>query len=158
MSKNSSATHEEIAELGALLDGPVGKLELDRRELAAALLSARARGEILAAANKAGVGVRELARRLGVSAAAVSRHLRSDGDMRLSTAALFADALGYEWRFALVPLAVPEQAQSNSGHRLVCINSLRFEVEEAPALPGTTREGGRRSGAQNSEELQQLAA
>lgn len=72
MSKISSATLQEIAELRDLLGGPVRKLEVDHRDLAIAVLTGRARGEILAAAKAAGVGVRELARRLGVSAAAVS--------------------------------------------------------------------------------------
>jgi DNA-binding transcriptional ArsR family regulator len=63
----------------------------------------RIRGQIRAAADKAHVGVRELAKRLGVSPAAVSRHLRSDGDIRVSTAVLFARALNMRWENALVP-------------------------------------------------------
>ena len=129
MSKISSATPEEMAELRALLGGPVRRLEVDHRDLAVAVLTGRARGEILAAAKEAGVGVRELARRLGISAAAVSRHLRSEGDMRLSTAALFADALGHEWRLGLVPLAAPQHERRNSEH------GVTFEVEETPTLP-----------------------
>jgi AcrR family transcriptional regulator len=150
MSKISSATCEQNPDLRSLLGGPVRKLELDHREVAAAVLSARARGEIVAAAKEAGVGVRELARRLGVSAAAVSRHLRSDGDMRLSTAALFADALGYEWQLALVPLTTSLHDRRNSER------CLEFEVDEAPTLSTAERRFERSPGVHDQE--QQLAA
>jgi AcrR family transcriptional regulator len=137
MSKISSPTSEEIAELGALLGGPVRKVQVDPSDLAVAVLTGRARGEILAAAKEAGIGVRELARRLGVSAAAVSRHLRSEGDMRLSTAALFADALGYEWRLALVPSAAAQHDRKNFEH------FVTFQLEHAAEPPGAKRKGGR---------------
>src|SRR6516162_10444928 len=116
MSKSSLPTPQCDADLDALLGGKVGELNPDLADTAIAVLTARTRGEIVTAASEAGVGVRELARRLGVSAAAVSRHLRSEGDMRLSTAALFADALGHEWRLGLVPLAAPQHERRNSEH------------------------------------------
>jgi len=145
MSKTSSATPEEIAELRALLGGPVRKVEVDHRDLAVAVLTGRARGEILAAAREAGVGVRELARRLGVSPAAVSRHLRSDGDMRLSTAAIFADALGCEWRLALVPLAAPQHDRRYPEH------GITVEVDEARTLPGAKARSSRVRSVDNQD-------
>jgi DNA-binding transcriptional ArsR family regulator len=62
----------------------------------------RIRAQLQAAAAKAGVGVRELAARLKVSPSAVSRHLRSDGDIRVSTAVLLAGALDMKWEMKLV--------------------------------------------------------
>jgi AcrR family transcriptional regulator len=150
MSKTSSATLQELAELRDLLGGPVRKLEVDHRDLAIAVLTGRARGEILAAAKEAGVGVRELARRLGVSAAAVSRHLRSEGDMRFSTAAIFADALGHEWRLALVPLAARQRDRKNSEHYIT------FEVEEAHTLPAAKGKRGRANSADDQDIYQEL--
>lgn len=61
----------------------------------------RVRGLLLEAAQAKGVGVREIARRLNVSPAAVSRQLRADGDMRISTAAMLAHAIGQSWKIEL---------------------------------------------------------
>src|SRR5215472_12081205 len=103
MSSNSSRIDaKELAELAALLGETVKSApEVREDDLGIATFTGRVRGEILAAAREDGAGVRELARRLGVSPAAVSRHLRSEGDLRLSTAFLFASALGREWIFEL---------------------------------------------------------
>jgi DNA-binding transcriptional ArsR family regulator len=143
MSKVSSPTLQCDAELDTLLGGPVGELKPDLSDIAIAVLTARARGEILAAAREAGVGVRELARRLGVSPAAVSRHLRSEGDMRLSTAALFACALGLEWRIRLVRSGASHNEKIDPGQ------GLSFEISESYASP--TVSTARRASAHETE-------
>jgi transcriptional regulator with XRE-family HTH domain len=95
---------DDEAALLALVGGKVAQVPLiEPADLEVAVGLGRVRGQILAAAKEEGVGVRELARRLKVSAAAVSRQLRSESDMRLSTAILLAHALGRQWHFALSP-------------------------------------------------------
>ena len=61
------------------------------------------RRQVLSAAREDGVSTREIARRLGVSAAAVSRQLRSDHDLRVSTVVLLARALDRRWSLTLKP-------------------------------------------------------
>lgn len=84
-----------------MLGHAAGQINVDERDLAVAVLVGRARGLLLQAMATAGVGVRELARRLHVSPSAVSRHLRSEGDMRLSTAVMLADGLDQRWELSL---------------------------------------------------------
>ncbi|OJX68066.1 MAG: hypothetical protein BGO92_05240 [Magnetospirillum sp. 64-120] len=72
----------------------------DDMEVASA--TRRIRAQLQAAAAKAGLGVRDLAKRLKVSPSAVSRHLRSEGDIRVSTAVLLAGAMGMKWEMTLV--------------------------------------------------------
>lgn len=71
-------------------------------DMAVATATRRIRAQLQAAAAKAGIGVRELANRLTVSPSAVSRHLRSEGDIRVSTAVLLAGAMGMRWEMTLV--------------------------------------------------------
>jgi DNA-binding transcriptional ArsR family regulator len=144
MSKSSLPTPQCDADLDALLGGKVGEINPDLADTAIAVLTARTRGEIVTAASEAGVGVRELARRLGVSAAAVSRHLRSEGDMRLSTAALFASALGLEWRIKLVRSGVSHNEKIDAEQR------LSFEFSEGEASPPSSLT--RRSSAREKKE------
>jgi plasmid maintenance system antidote protein VapI len=105
MSRSSSPTssHEDDdAAVLALAGGKVTKApQIDPSDLEIAVALGRVRGQILAAAKRDGIGVRELARRMEISASAVSRQLRSEGDMRFSTAILFARALGRRWHFSL---------------------------------------------------------
>lgn len=70
-------------------------------EVAAATLMQRARGALAEALANDKVSVRELARRLNVSPAAVSRMMNSEGDVRLGTLAVCAHALGREWTMEL---------------------------------------------------------
>ena len=72
------------------------------------------RAQLLAAAKAEGVSTREMARRLGVSAAAVSRQLRSDRDLRVSTAVLLARALNRHWSVQLGKRGQPSP-QANLG-------------------------------------------
>jgi DNA-binding transcriptional ArsR family regulator len=107
LSQTDSLTREELDEM---LGHAAGEIGLDERDLAVAVVVGRARGLLQQAMSTAGVGVRELARRLKVSPSAVSRHLRSEGDMRLSTAVMLADGLDRRWELGLVekqPHAAP---------------------------------------------------
>lgn len=90
-------------ELAALTGGafvPNHTVVADDVEVASA--TRRIRAQLQAAAAKAGLGVRDLAKRLKVSPSAVSRHLRSEGDIRVSTAVLLAGAMGMKWEMTLV--------------------------------------------------------
>jgi DNA-binding transcriptional ArsR family regulator len=111
MSNNLSQTDSPAPdELDEMLGHAAGPIDVDERDLAVAVLVGRARGLLLQAMATAGVGVRELARRLKVSPSAVSRHLRSEGDMRLSTAVMLADGLDQRWELSLTekqPHVVP---------------------------------------------------
>ncbi len=86
-----------IALLGADAATPIRDPEAE--DVAGVLGTIRA--QLLAAAREEGVSTREMARRLGVSAAAVSRQLRSDRDLRVSTAVLLARALNRRWHVQL---------------------------------------------------------
>jgi DNA-binding transcriptional ArsR family regulator len=100
----TSSPEDDDAALAALVGGKVTQApQIDPSDLEVAVAVGRVRGQILAAAKKEGIGVREIARRLKISASAVSRQLRTEGDMRFSTAILFARALGWRWRFSLSP-------------------------------------------------------
>ena len=102
MSKTS--THEtelpdeELTELlGSGNTAPIRDAEAE--EIADVLGAIRR--QLLAAAREEGVSTREMARRLGVSAAAVSRQLRSNHDLRVSTVVLLARALKRGWHVDL---------------------------------------------------------
>ena len=102
MSKTSTHNPEPLDEALVALVG-AGTAEPARdaeaEDIAGALGTIRA--QLLAAAREKGVSTREMARRLGVSAAAVSRQLRSDRDLRVSTAVLLARALDRRWSVQL---------------------------------------------------------
>ncbi|MCX7381136.1 MAG: LacI family DNA-binding transcriptional regulator [Alphaproteobacteria bacterium] len=59
------------------------------------------RAQLIAAMEADGVSIRELARRAGVSPAAVSRQLGQEKDMLIGTSTLLAHYLGREWRQTL---------------------------------------------------------
>lgn len=102
MSNSLSPLDDVDAKVRAeLLQGGFDAPEIDPTELLTAAVSGCVRGQILAAMNEDHVGVRELARKLGVSPSAVSRQLRSEGDIRISTAVILAHALGREWKMIL---------------------------------------------------------
>jgi hypothetical protein len=98
MTDQQELTHEEALEL---FGAPVEAIEPDSGELELSLVLNRIRALLMHAANHEGVGVNELATRLGVSPSVVSRLFRSESDMRVSTAVEWAHALGYVWDFNL---------------------------------------------------------
>lgn len=93
---------EGEAALNELAGGRIEKpLIVDAVDLMIASTARDVRGQILAEAQTQDVGVRELARRIGVSPSAVSRHLRAEGDFRISTAVIFANALNCNVRVTI---------------------------------------------------------
>jgi transcriptional regulator with XRE-family HTH domain len=84
----------DIERLTAEMGGCPGDIERDADTDAVIRKLQELRAGILEAMQADGVSVRELARRRGVSAAAVSRALAGAGDMHIGTAVLLARALG----------------------------------------------------------------
>lgn len=76
----------------------------DEIEIALALITIRE--QLSTAAKEEGMGVNKLASCLQVSPSVVSRLLKSEGDMRVSTAVLFARAVNRSWRLVLERSAV----------------------------------------------------
>ena len=87
--------------------------EINEESLEAASLAAHVRGLLAEATHQDKVSVTELARRLKVTKSAVSRHLHADGDMRLSTMAMFARALGRKFIVELRFDANSDQPKGN---------------------------------------------
>ena len=115
-------TDMPLDDIAALLGGPVEPVVPDPDELAILLAVQRIRGLLLEAAQRDGVGVNQLASRLKVSPSAVSRVLRSEGDMRVSTAVLFALALGRQWAFTLSSKGADKaSAEAGRSTRVQCL-------------------------------------
>jgi transcriptional regulator with XRE-family HTH domain len=102
MPSSQTISQDDSDVLYSLLGGQVLRPpEFDSVDVLIGTSVRRVRGQILAEAAAQGVGVRELARRTNVSPSAASRYLRSEGDMRVSTAVIFAHALSCTWQFVL---------------------------------------------------------
>lgn len=101
---SNSFSQTEISEMTDLLTefGSAREtIDFDHDSESIAVLTGRIRGQLLEAISTDKVSLGELARRLRVSKSAVSRHLRGDGDLRISTAVLLAKALGRHWAITL---------------------------------------------------------
>lgn len=85
------------AQVAELFGEPVKPTPVDEDEMQVALVLRQIRSLLAEAADSEKVGVTELASRLNVSPSVVSRMLRSEGDMRVSTAVMWAQALGRVW-------------------------------------------------------------
>jgi len=105
---------EKDDELAELMGGDFEALNISAEERIIAGLLASVRGQIVAAMSADSIGVRQLSRRLGISGAAVSRHLNAEGDMRFSTAALLAHALQRHWEINLLSNQATIPRTSNS--------------------------------------------
>lgn len=140
MSHSSSQTDlPDPADFSFLGDGPVETPKVDPvgRELGA--LTQSVRGQITAAMKADGVGVRDLARSLDVSPAAISRFLRSAGDLKISTAVLLAHALGRKWNVELIG-AVDSSASDRRNFR---VEAPRASLEDdSSRLASTTGAAG----------------
>lgn len=101
MQREPETTHPSDEEMRELFGSPARAIEVDEDELEIVLLCKHVRHELFERAMQLGVGVNDLARKLNVSPAVVSRFFSNEGDMRLSTAVLFARALDCEWTFTL---------------------------------------------------------
>ncbi len=84
-------------ETAELFGGEVTPIQPDQDELEVQIALRTIRDHLMATAERDKVGVNQLARRLSISPSAVSRFLGGDGDVRLSTAVLYARALGCRW-------------------------------------------------------------
>lgn len=89
------------AEIAEMFGGQAQAIETDPDEMAVAAALMRMRGLLREAAENDDVRVGQLADRLNVSPSVVSRMLRSEGDMKVSTAVLWARALGKVWHLTL---------------------------------------------------------
>lgn len=89
------------AEAAEIFGGEVGTIDPNPDELAVDLVLREIRDLIMCAAQEGGVGVNQLAKRLDIAPSSVSRFLGGEGDMRVSTAVLYARALGRVWDFSL---------------------------------------------------------
>ena len=130
MSKTSTHNPEPLDEelielLGAGIAAPIRDEEAE--EIAGVLGTIR--GQLLAAAKVDRVSTREMARRLGVSAAAVSRQLRSDRDLRVSTAVLLARALKRHWN---IELGTPRPSTWQTNVEVVQLGAPFSRLEEPP--------------------------
>lgn len=131
MSKNLSpmsdvSPYGDLADLG---DGPFEEPNIDAVDRTIAVLVGQLRGQISAAMKADGVGVRELARLLDVSPSAVSRHLNSEGDIRVSTAVLLAHALKRHWQIFLT------NNTAETGHLRNYASAPFASLESGPPQP-----------------------
>lgn len=97
--EDRTALQAVLTEFGAAANVHLIHAEAD--EVAAATLLRRARSVLAEALANDKVSLRELARRIGVSPAAVSRVMNSDSDLQLGTLAVYAHAVGREWTLAM---------------------------------------------------------
>ena len=107
MSDDIGITQQEALEM---FGPPVEPIPPDEKELEVAMLLQTIRLLLSEATEEDNVGVNQLALRLGESPSVVSRMLRSEGDMRVSTAVLCAHALGRIWDIKLRKAHAPHGA------------------------------------------------
>ena len=90
-------------EIPEIFGGEAQPIKVDAQELEVSLALQSIRVQLLEVAEKAKVGTVQLAGRLGIAPSAVSRFLGGEGDMKVSTAVLYARALGHRWELFLKP-------------------------------------------------------
>lgn len=98
MNSEASLSHEEAAEFFGVAVEPVPP---DEQEIEIGIVLRTIRAMLVEAAQEEEVGNNQLASRLKISPSVVSRLLRSEGDMRVSSAVLCAHALGRSWSLNL---------------------------------------------------------
>jgi Helix-turn-helix len=103
------------AETARLFGGQVEEIHPEDDLLEVQLALRTIRDHLLSVAERDGVGVNQLARRLDISPSSVSRFFSSDGDIRVSTAVLYARALGCYWDFELSGDAACTANRNHSG-------------------------------------------
>ena len=103
------------AETARLFGGQVVEIHPEDDLLEVQLALRTIRDHLLSVAERDGVGVNQLARRLDISPSSVSRFFSSDGDIRVSTAVLYARALGCYWDFKISGDAACTADQNHSG-------------------------------------------
>lgn len=105
-------TLDEIAEM---FGGEAGDITPDAEELEVTLALQSIRSQLIELAERQKVNGSRLARRLHISPAAVSRTLGGESDMKVSTAVLYARALGHRWDITLVPDGACQHTGNHSG-------------------------------------------
>ena len=100
---SESKTDLSQAEIIEMFGGEAGAVEVNADEVEVSLALQALRAQLLEAAEKMHVGINQLSRRLHISPSAVSRFLGGEGDMKVSTAVLYARALGQRWGIFLTP-------------------------------------------------------
>lgn len=115
MNNETSISHEEAAELFGVAVEPVPP---DEQEVEIALVLRTIRAMLVEAAQEDEVGNNQLAYRLKIFPSVVSRLLRSEGDMRVSSAVICAHALGRSWS-----LRLHKRCSSNLHERTSVLNA-----------------------------------
>jgi DNA-binding transcriptional ArsR family regulator len=103
----SQIEQTELDELRRAFGEIEGEPEIDADQRESAAFLAHIRGLLAEATHEEKASVSTLAKLLGISKAAVSHHLRSEGDIRASTMWSFAKALNRRWKIDLVPVTQP---------------------------------------------------
>lgn len=124
----------DLADLRRLFGEVSDTPQVDTDERDCARFIAHIRGLLAEATHEERMSVVNLAKALGTSKAAVSRHLRSDGDIRASTMWQFAKALNRKWKIELEPI----EANTRYGHNFFAptpISRSSFSSPSEVVLP-----------------------
>jgi transcriptional regulator with XRE-family HTH domain len=121
------------AETIALFGGVAPNIESNNDEREVQLALRTVRDCLLETAERDNVGVNQLAKRLDISPSSVSRFFSSEGDIRVSTAVLYARALGCLWNFSLYPDSACTVRGNQSGKPELSV----YDVEGAKNGSGT---------------------
>ena len=111
--ESDTLSSEEIQDL---FGGEATPIKVDPDEMAVSLVLRSIRNQLADCAEATNVGVNQLARRLDVSPSSVSRFLNGEGDLRVSTAVLYARALGRAWNIALSQEETAPEKGNYRGH------------------------------------------
>ncbi len=103
------------SETMALFGGLASSIETNNDEREVQLALRTVRDCLLEAAERENVGVNQIAKRLGISPSSVSRFFSGEGDIRVSTAVVYARALGCLWNFSLYPNSACAVRGNHSG-------------------------------------------
>ena len=138
MSNNSSAADAMAAlnELEAMLGGRVEAVQhsaVELQEVEAAALANRFRALLKQAMRDDKVGVRALAKRLGVSPGVISRRLSSEGDLKVWTAAVLAHGLGRTFSVEMHKLRSASEPRPNRVYPMLAEETASSPGGEMPA-------------------------
>jgi DNA-binding transcriptional ArsR family regulator len=125
-----------LDEMRRLFGEVEGEPQVDPDQRSAANFVAHIRGLLAEATHDEKLSVSNLANLLGISKAAVSRHLRSDGDIRASTMSHFAKALNRRWELNLVPANMPPHHGPNFFQRSEAPSTSSGGLVEPPITMG----------------------
>jgi hypothetical protein len=127
-------TPEEIEDM---FGGEAEEITPDPEELEIAVFLKDVRTQLCALAEHEGVTHARLAKRMHITPPAVSRTLHGEGDMKMSTAALYARALGHRCEFVLVPDRACQNV-GNHGSRQEVYNLITVQTGTERGVIGNT--------------------